>query len=125
MNELQILRLKNGEDIIGSVQQYSSNGNFEITEPMHVHVEFRGKQSNLVMAHWLPVQLIKKNQTVIKQEEVIAQFEPNTEFAEYYVSTVQKIHDALKAKELADNMNDEEFMEVMDALDEISKQTIH
>jgi tRNA 2-selenouridine synthase SelU len=128
MNTLQILRLKNGEDIIGSVQQFSANGNFEIVEPMIVELQFRGNQSNLVMAHWLPVQLINKNQTVIGGDEVLATFEPSKDFAEYYVNTVQRIHDVIKQKELAshmDDMSDEEMMEVMNALENISNQTIH
>ena len=39
--------------------------------------------------------------------------------------TVQKIQDALKAKQLSENMTDEEMMDVMDALEQISNQTIH
>jgi hypothetical protein len=124
MNQIQILRLKNGEDIIGNVQEYA-NGNFGISEPMQVHMEFRGNSQNLVMAHWLPVQLIKDNQTNINNAEVLAKFEPNQDFAEYYVNTVQKIQDALKAKQLANTMNDDEIMEVMNALEDISNQTIH
>jgi hypothetical protein len=128
MNELQILRLKSGEDVIGSVHEFTSNGNFQISDPMVVELQFRNNQSNLLMAHWLPVQIIKENQTVINHNEVLVKFEPNEDFAEYYVNTVQKIQTLVKHKKLSDGMEDmseEEMMEVMNALDEIANQTIH
>ena len=76
---IEILRLKNGEDIIGEVRK--DNGNFEIHEPMAVGIETRGGQAGLVMQHWLPIQLIDKNYTTIKKEDVLTTFVPNPEFA--------------------------------------------
>ena len=120
MNQVQILRLRNGEDIIANVEIYSANGNFGVSNPMHVSVDYAGNQSNLVLSHWLPVQLIKFNQTVIKQDAVIAQVEPNDEFAEYYTNAVEKIQNALRAKSLVNDMDDNQVLEVMEALKELS-----
>jgi hypothetical protein len=128
MNQLQILRLKSGEDIIGSVEEFTANGNFHISNPMVVEFRIRNNESNLMMAHWLPVQIIKDNEAIIKENEVLTKFKPNDDFAEYYVDTVQKISTLLKQKELSDNMkdmNEEEMMEVMNALEDIANQTLH
>lgn len=121
---IEILRLKNGEDIIGEV--HKDTGDYEILEPMSVGIETRGGQSGLIMSHWLPVQLIEGNRTVIKKEDVLTTFHPNSEFKEYYINTVKKLNDILEAKKLADEMTDEEIQEAIDAMElELGNKTIH
>ena len=123
MNTIKIVRLKNGEDIIGNLNLI--NDEYEIMEPMSVNVVMKGQESGLVMSHWLPVQLIKKNEIKISPCDVLTMFEPNDEFAEYYMNTVEKINDLLKAKNLADSMTDEEIEDIMDALEDGDGQTLH
>jgi SAM-dependent MidA family methyltransferase len=124
MNTIKIVRLKNGEDIIGSLCN-KSDGDIDITEPMCVSVVEQGNHQGLVMSHWLPVQLIKKNEITINSRDVLTVFEPNEEFCEYYENTVEKLHAVLKAKELTDAMTDEEIEEVMESLIEAKGQVIH
>jgi hypothetical protein len=52
-------------------------------------------------------------------------FEPNTEFEEYYLNTVEKIKSLMKAKELSDEMTDEEIEDIMDALEDSEGQVLH
>ena len=121
---IEILRLKNGEDIIGEV--YTDTGDYEILDPMSVGLETRGKETGLVMQHWLPVQLIEGNRTIIRKEDVLTTFSPNSEFKEYYQNTVKKLNDILNAKKLADEMSDEEIQEAIDILEVgLGNQTIH
>jgi hypothetical protein len=116
--EIKILRLKNGEDIVGNIS-LNDNGMYDIMEPMTVDVDYRGKEAGLIMQHWLPVQLLKKNQTVISQNDVLCLIEPADEFCEYYSNTVKKIREILKAKNLVDELSDEELNDVMDAFEEL------
>ncbi len=108
---IRIFRLKNGEDIIGviSAEPNDQKGNITISEPMAVGIENRKGEAGLVMQHWLPVQLITKNETVLNLQDVLTMFEPNAEFTEYYINTVEKINELLKAKKIADEMSDEEL----------------
>jgi SAM-dependent MidA family methyltransferase len=124
MNTIKIVRLKNGEDIIGNLTD-NIDGHFEISEPMSVSLVQKGHESGLVMSHWLPVQLIKKNEIKISSCDVLTMFEPNDEFAEYYTNTVEKIKNLLKAKNVADSMTDEEIEDIMDAIDDGEGQTLH
>ena len=121
---IQILRLKNGEDIIGEVFNDISN-EYEIHEPMSVSVEYNGRESGLVMAHWLPVQLIDRNQTVIKKEDVLTTFMPNKEFVEYYESTIERMNRLLKVKKEVDAMSDEEISEIMEDMIDGKDKTYH
>ena len=95
---IKIVRLKSGEDIIGNLMTLPID-DIQITEPMSVYISNRGQESGLVMSHWLPVQLIKKNEITLKSCDVLTMFEPNQEFEEYYLNTVEKIKSLMKAKE--------------------------
>ena len=124
MNTIKIVRLKSGEDIIGNLSD-NNDGDYEISEPMSISIEPRGRENGLVMSHWLPIQLIKKNEIKISTCDVLTVFDPNDEFAEYYTNTVEKIKDLLKAKDIADLMSDEEIEDIMDALEDGEGQTLH
>ena len=125
---IEILRLKNGEDIIGEVRK--DNGNFEIHEPMAVHVENHGNHLGLSMHHWLPVQIIDKNYTTIKENDILATFMPNDEFCEYYINSVDKIKRLLEAKEAVKSMSEKEIEEALQAAammesPNFDKKTLH
>ena len=111
---IQILRLKNGEDIIGQVS--TGLDDYEINQPMSVSVEHRGRESGLVMEHWLPVQLVNDNKTVIKKEDVLTTFIPNKEFSEYYENTVERLDRLLKVRKEVEEMSDDQISEIMEDL---------
>ena len=121
---IQILRLKNGEDIIGEVFN-DIRDEYEIHEPMSVSVEYRGKESGLVMNHWLPVQLISRNKTVIKKEDVLTTFIPNDEFAEYYAHTVERLNRLLQVRKEVEAMSDDEISEIMEDMFDGKDKTYH
>ena len=125
MDNIKIVRLKNGEDIVG--QLFDVEDSYDVIEPMTVDVEYRGKEAGLVMRHYLPVQLVKYNEVTIKQSDVLCIMEPSADFAEYYVNTVEKVHDLLKARNLVDELDDDEVNDIMDALDELQQNgnTLH
>lgn len=121
---ITIIRLKSGEDIIGNLTKLPID-DIQITEPMSVYVSNKGQDSGLVMAHWLPIQLIKKNEITLKSCDVLTMFEPNQEFEEYYLNTVEKIKSLMKAKELSDKMTNEEIEDIMGALEDSEGHLIH
>jgi small nuclear ribonucleoprotein (snRNP)-like protein len=125
MDNIKIVRLKNGEDIVGQLTNVDDS--YDVIEPMTVDVEYRGKEPGLVMRHWLPIQLVKYNEINIKQTDVLCVLEPSEDFAEYYMNTVEKVHDLLKARNLVDELDDDEVNDIMDALDELQQDgnTLH
>ena len=125
MDNIKIVRLKNGEDIVGQITNVDDS--YDVIEPMTVDVEYRGKEPGLVMRHWLPIQLVKHNEITIKQADVLCVLEPSDDFVEYYMNTVEKIHDLLKARNLVDELDDDEVNNIMDALEELEQHgnTLH
>jgi len=125
---IKIVRLQNGEDIIGNmIKQEPGYNGYIIEEPMSVSIDYRSKESGLVMHHWLPVQLIKKNEIEIEQKDILCLLEPNDEFCEYYMNTVEKIRELLAAKNLVDSLEDDEVNDIMDAVEELKHygDTLH
>lgn len=124
---IKIVRLQTGEDIIGNMTDLYDTGSYIIEEPMSVDIEYRNKEAGLMMHHWLPVQLISKNEITLKEKDVLCILEPNDEFCEYYLNTVEKIKDLLEAKNLVDSLDDDEVNDIMDALDELDSKgtTLH
>jgi hypothetical protein len=121
---IRILRLKNGEDIIGTILN-DENTTYDIGDPMTVDIEVRGNNGgHLVMGHWLPVQLIKHNIASIKFEDVLTSLEPQDHFVEYYSNTVEKLQKIIKAKEEAENMSDEEITEILSTLENMDEDRV-
>jgi transcriptional regulator of met regulon len=71
------------------------------------------------MQHWLPVQIIKTNETTIKYRDVLAVVDANEEFCEYYLHTVDEMNRLLKAKNIIDNMDEEEFEDVREIMEQM------
>jgi hypothetical protein len=124
----QIIKLQNGTDLIANVAMNSAE-EYVLEEPMEFNIDFRGRggESGLVMRHWLPVQLLKKNSISIKSKDVLSVMEPEDEFCEYYLNTVYKIKELLRAKSLVDDMDDDEIQDMLDDFEDLSNDgdTIH
>jgi len=122
----QIIKLKNGEDLIANVSLNDSH--YTLEEPMEFMLDDnRGREVGLVMRHWLPVQLLKRNSIEIKAQDVLSIMEPADDFCEYYVNTVSKIKELLKAKNLIDDMDDDEMQQMINDFEELQHHgnTLH
>jgi hypothetical protein len=113
---IQIIKLQNGENLIANVSL--ENGQYILEEPMEFDVDHRSSNStgSLIMKHWLPVQLLKKNEVIIKTRDVLSVLEPDEEFSEYYLHTVERIKKLLDAKNSVKVMSEEEMKQVLEAL---------
>jgi hypothetical protein len=123
----QIIKLQNGTDLIANVAMNNAE-EYVLEEPMEFNIDIRGRgESGLIMRHWLPVQLLKKNSISIKTKDVLSVMEPEDEFCEYYLHTVYKIKELLKAKSLVDDMDDDEIQEMIDEFEDLRNDgdTIH
>ena len=118
MDNVKIVKLQNGEDLVGTLTS-TDIGNYKLEEPMSFEIDFRHNSSGLIMRHWLPVQLVKKNEIELTQKDILAILEPADDFCEYYWNTVEKIKDLLKAKTLVDEMSDEEIDMIMNEFEDM------
>lgn len=111
MDNIKMVRLQNGEDIIGTISSNTS-GVYNVTHPMSVEITSRNGMPILGMTHWLPVQLVKTNEVTLTDKDILCMIEPSEDFIEYYNNTVEKISDLLKAKKIIkDQMEDPDTFE--------------
>ena len=123
----QIVKLQNGTDLIANVAMNDSK-EYVLEEPMEFNIDFRDRgESGLVMRHWLPVQLLKKNSIEIQPKDILSLLDPDEEFCEYYINTVSKIKELIKAKKLAAEMTDDEIQDMIDNFEDLNQygNTLH
>ena len=127
MNNIRLIRLQNGDDIIASFEIVDTI--VKISEPMLVQMHHQGTHMGLILQHWLPIQLIKKNETILQPKDIICVVEPNDQLITYYTNTVEKIKRLFEARGVEDEEGIEEEMEsinlAMEELQEDSDVVIH
>lgn len=100
MESVNILRLKSGEDIICYMEHYGHD-EIVVRDAMVVFTktDFKSGKQIIMLEHWLPIQLIKENETIIKQSEVVATMVPSSAFFEYYMNAVSVVKESLSHSE--------------------------
>lgn len=104
MESINLLRLKSGEDIICYMEHYGHD-EIMVRDAMVVFIKMdmkNGKQIAM-LDHWLPVSVIKENETIIKMSEVLAIMNPTPEFTEYFENSVEVI------KQTKEHFSDQEL----------------
>lgn len=121
---VKIIRLKNGEDIIGDVITDESNM-ITVFDPMCFVIDNSREHVKLLLDHWLPFQAIKSNQITFPSNEIFGTMDPTDEFFDYYIAAIDKMYSVLDAQEKVSNMSDLEILESIIAMQEMDKETIH
>ena len=123
MQVVKMIRLKNGEDIIAQV---SDDGIcYQIFDAMSVAVEYKGKATGIAMTYWLPVQLIKNQPVDLQYADILTTMDPNDDLLEYYEGTVERFHELLHAKEVAESMSDEELQDAFESMQLTKDLLVH
>ena len=123
-NEVKIFRLMTGEDIISEYHKISKDS-YVLINPMNIVVKFKGKDSSVYMEHWLPVEVIKSNEIIINPSFILTSYLPNEGLEEYYRNLVDKLHLNMDKRKKLENMDLDEMLDVMEALEQSQDQTLH
>ena len=119
-HDIKIVRFKDGLDVVCHFNYTSEDESMmELETPMMFEV----RNTNLVMQHWLPLSLMKKNTVKIKTEEVLCLIEPSDEFAEYYHETVTKMNKFVGKKQTEDET--QMMLEALDELKDMDESELH
>jgi hypothetical protein len=121
--DVKIIRLSTGEDIICGLIE---NGDrYFLQDPMIFIIKDTGKQFILMLQNWLPLQVMKENNTIINASHVITIMEPDENFIEYYIEYIKDMKENKKAKEDLANMEDINMNVILEQMDISEGQTIH
>jgi hypothetical protein len=85
LNDIKILRLQSGEDIIASHYVDKETNLIYVDKPMHVIFKrLPTGKTIMMMLPWLPVELITENNAIIDYDDVLTVLEPREELISYY-----------------------------------------
>jgi hypothetical protein len=122
VEEVKILRLKTGEEIIGYVSEIDEM-KLNIRYPMTVDIMALKDIQSFTISSWLPHQMYKHNDVNLWANDVMFVADATEEFLEYYFKMVDKLEKYILANEVLDNMEEEQ--ELMEALQEKELNVVH
>jgi hypothetical protein len=135
---IKLIRLQNGDDVIADVL-YGSNM-VNLKNPMRlIFRRLPTGQTMMLIAPWLPNELIEDDSATITSSDILTTFNPKTKLVEYYNKMVEvnlqrqedfgKLLDEYLQNEIetADLEVEESEMpaEVMEAIEEIKRTKLH
>lgn len=140
-NNIKIVRLQSGEDVICNYYADEENGQVLLGDPMHlIFKRLPTGKTVMVMMPWLPMEIIKDNSALIYDSDILTIVDPKDELIHYYNQNVFHSLDAAEGNSLAEqllededefyNEDDEEdaemkVEELMEILQERKKNNLH
>jgi hypothetical protein len=124
MEQIKIVRLKTGTDIIGYIKEDNYLTYIRDAMIIEMHDDLKNRKQILTLANWAPSSIIKTNECFIGDNDILTKFEPTEVFVDHYLGTLKTISNLVKAKEEADKLKDDEIMEMIEAMEEKEYYTL-
>lgn len=126
MDNIKIVRLQNGEDLIGDVS-HKSDGSIDIYDPMVFAMDYRGKFPSLLIKHWTPTQLFQKTAINLNQSNIMFITEPTEIFLNYYTDIVNEENSEPRHEESNNESEETLLEELIDKFNTITNEsnTLH
>jgi hypothetical protein len=117
--EIRIIRMITGEDIVASMEGTKNNDSAIVRDPMRiVFRRLPNGKSILMLAPWLPIELLENNETEIYSNDILTIMTPKAEFIEYYENLLLEEQNAFLLK---DEMFRDELTKLSESLQEDSE----
>jgi len=133
-NNIKIVRLQSGEDIMADIIQDEENDTIMLDNPMQVIFKrIPTGQTVMMMMPWLPIEIIKENSAIVYASDILTIIEPKDDLVNYYGSVVIEAQQRMEEKrdfspsEEDDDEEDEELdeEELFQLLKEKRNQKVH
>jgi hypothetical protein len=134
-NNIKIVRLQSGEDIIANYYTDEESSLVLLDRPMHVIFKrLPTGKTIMMMMPWLPLELIKENNALIDLNDVLTVLDPREELVSYYIQIAvnsdvligdHEIGESLIGNEDEDEDGDEENLSVEELQELMKEQKKH
>ena len=105
-NNIKIVRLQSGEDIIANYFDDKENDMVMLDKPMHVIFKrMPNGKTVMMMMPWLPVELIKENSAIIDAADILTIVEPRDELINYYINAVFQTDELLGDEQIGESLS--------------------
>jgi len=117
-NNIKIVRLQSGEDIMADVMENDENELIVLDNPMHIIFKrMPTGQTVMMMMPWLPIEIIKENNATIYGTDILTVIEPKEDLIEYYDKAVLEAQEIMEKKKIR-GINDDDFLDEEDEDDD-------
>jgi hypothetical protein len=134
-NNIKIVRLQSGEDIMADIIEDGENDTLLLDNPMHIIFKrIPTGQTVMMMMPWLPIEIIKENNAIVYASDILTIIEPKDDLIEYYGNVVfeaqQRMAEPRDYNELDEEEEDDEeeeltSEEILDLIKEKKKNYLH
>lgn len=124
MEQIKIVRLKTGMDIIGSITEDGYNIIIKNALIVEVHDDLKNQRQILTLSQWAPSSIIKDNTCMIFENDILCKFVPTEQFVQHYLGMVEAMADLDITKKRTDEMSDEEIGSLIEAMEEREHSTL-
>jgi hypothetical protein len=115
MNQVVLIRMQSGEDIIANYKQNDDKETIMVHEPMTVLMKRSPEGKNImIMIPWLPIELLKNNQACIYNDDVLFIVELKDSLIEFYNKTIIDLYENIDAAPSDDEYDYQMFDDELD-----------
>ena len=117
MDNVKIIRLQSGEDVIADYQQMEGDESVLLSNPMSLMFKrMPTGRAVMLMSPWLPLELVEKNEAWLYQSDILTVVQPKQQIVDYYANSVKEVEEDM----IASAMDDENFLR--DISDEVEEE---
>ncbi len=134
-NNIKIVRLQSGEDIMADIIQDEENDTILLDNPMHIIFKrVPTGQTVMMMAPWLPIEIIKDNHAILYTSDILTIIDPKDSAIKHYGEVVMEAQQRMEeidvmSEEDDDDEDDEDGVldteEIFEALKEKRNKKLH
>jgi hypothetical protein len=152
MDNIKIIRLQSGEDIIAAYREENGEGTVLLANPMTLLFKrLPTGKAIMLMSPWLPVELIESNATWVYTDDILSVMQPKANLIDYYNKSIRELEIEMLASsndvdqalssyddlpeyegselndmEVEEEINEEELMEELNQLRaDVKKRLLH
>lgn len=97
MDNIKIIRLQSGEDIIGNYKKDEHSGVIIVNRPMTLFFKrLSMNRTVMMMGPWLPAELIEDNSAELYTKDILTVISPKESMISYYINAADDMETTLK-----------------------------
>ena len=124
MDNIKIVRLQTGEDVIADYFEDDGTGQVCLNKPMSIIFKrLPGGKAAMLMNPWLPLEIVEDNKVYLFSGDIMTLMQPKSLIIDYYNSvTIESEKEAMEvAGEISESLKEQiEYMDASDVEDAMS-----
>ena len=124
MDNIKIVRLQSGEDVIADYFEDDGTGQVCLNKPMSIIFKrLKGGKAMMLMNPWLPLEIVEDNKAYLFSGDIMTLMQPKGMIIDYYNNiTIESEKEAMEiASEISDFLNEQvEYLDASDVEDAMS-----